>query len=42
MNKKASIYLTIIAVILVVIASAYLLGSSHFNLIDYLIKLHGG
>ncbi len=42
MNKKASTYLVVIAVILVAIAGAYLLSSSHFDLIDYLIKLHGG
>jgi hypothetical protein len=42
MNKKVTTYLTIIAVVIVVIVIAYLLNNSHFNVLDYLIKLHGG
>jgi hypothetical protein len=41
-NKKTTTYLTIIIVILALIAIAILLESSQFNLLEYLIKLHGG
>ncbi len=41
-NKRIATYLTVAAVILVLIAIAILLKSSQFNLLEYLIKLHGG
>ncbi len=41
-NKKATTYLTIAVVVLAVIAIAILLKSSSFNLMDYILKLHGG
>ncbi len=42
MNKSATTYLTIVVVVLVLIAIGVLLKSSQFNLLEYLIKLHGG
>ncbi len=41
-NRKATTYLTVAIVVLVLIALAILLKSSQFNLVQYLIKLHGG
>ncbi len=41
-KKKAITYLTIITLVLALIIIAYLLASSHFNLLDFLVKLHGG
>ena len=42
MKKKTVTYLSIIAVAIALIITAYLLATSNFNLLDYLIKLHGG
>ena len=43
MKKKSGIYLIVLVIVVVGLALlAYLLANNNFNLINYVIKLHGG